>query len=106
MTYFICNIIQETAHLKIGVYAFIGSGVIVALINLYQIYANPEILAFNYLKQGVRIIRSTGAENDPNVFASNLPNSYLRGLDRDYHKEMVSSGIVRIRRSNVGICIT
>jgi len=72
MTYFIYNIIQETAHLKIGVYAFIGSGVIVALINLYQIYTNPEILAFNYLKQGVRIIRSTGAENDPNVFASNF----------------------------------
>ena len=72
MTYFIYNIIQETKHLKIGVYAFIGSGVIVALINLYQIYTNPEILAFNYLKQGVRIIRSTGAENDPNVFASNF----------------------------------
>ena len=72
MTYFIYNIIQETEHLKIGVYAFIGSGVIVALINLYQIYTNPEILAFNYLKQGVRIIRSTGAENDPNVFASNF----------------------------------
>lgn len=72
MTYFIYNIIQEIEHLKIGVYAFIGSGVIVALINLYQIYTNPEILAFNYLKQGVRIIRSTGAENDPNVFASNF----------------------------------
>tara|TARA_B100000989_G_scaffold60881_1_gene41854 strand:+ start:11190 stop:12446 length:1257 start_codon:yes stop_codon:yes gene_type:complete len=72
MTYFIYNIIQKTQHLKIGVYAFIGSGVIVALINLYQIYANPEILAFNYLKQGVRIIRSTGAENDPNMFASNF----------------------------------
>ncbi|MBU94002.1 MAG: hypothetical protein CL669_00185 [Balneola sp.] len=72
MTYFIYNIIQETQHLKIGVYAFIASGVIVALINLYQIYMNPEILAFNYLKQGVRIIRSTGAENDPNIFASNF----------------------------------
>lgn len=72
MTYLIYNIIQKTEHLRIGVYVFIGSGVVVALINLYQIYANPEILAFNYLKQGVRIIRSTGAENDPNVFASNF----------------------------------
>ena len=72
MTYLVYNIIQQPEHLRIGVYAFIVSGVFVALINLYQIYANPEILAFNYLKQGVRIIRSTGAENDPNVFASNF----------------------------------
>ncbi len=72
MTYLVYNFIQQPEHLRIGVYAFIGSGVVVALINLYQIYANPEILAFNYLKQGVRIIRSTGAENDPNVFASNF----------------------------------
>ena len=72
MTYLVYNFIQQPEHLRIGVYTFIVSGVVVALINLYQIYANPEILVFNYLKQGVRIIRSTGAENDPNVFASNF----------------------------------
>lgn len=72
MTYLIYNIIQKLSQLQIALISIVVSALVVSLVNLYQIYANPEILAFNYIKQGVRIIRSTGAENDPNVFASNF----------------------------------
>ena len=72
MTYIVYNILQQINQLQIALLSLVVSAAIVALINLYQIYANPEILAFNYIKQGVRIIRSTGGENDPNVFASNF----------------------------------
>jgi len=72
MTYMIYNVIETERELKYICYAIIATSAIVALINLFETYLNPEIIALNYVNQGKNIIRQSGLETDPNVFASNF----------------------------------
>lgn len=69
MTYLIYNAINSKEELRTITAVIIVSAVIVALKSLYDTYSNPEVIAFNYLNIGKRIIRSAGDETDPNKFA-------------------------------------
>ncbi len=72
MTYLIYNCIETTKNLETVIKILIGTAFIVALANVYQFYLNPEVAAFNYINQGTKLIRSSGAETDPNILASNF----------------------------------
>ncbi len=72
MTYLIYNSISSKEEIYIICYVIIGVGGIIALQNIIEIYLNPEIAAFNYLNEGRKLIRSSGNETDPNIFASNF----------------------------------
>lgn len=72
MTYIIYNSINKENEFKNIIYFIIAIAVIASVFNLIDIYFNPEIAAFNYLNEGKKLMRATGTENDPNVFASNF----------------------------------
>lgn len=71
MTYMIYNSISNYEQLKWISYCIIVIATMIALYNIIQIYANPQIAAFNYVNQGQKLMRSSGDGLDPNVFASN-----------------------------------
>ncbi|RNC83340.1 MAG: hypothetical protein ED557_11620 [Balneola sp.] len=72
MTYLIYNCIETAKNLNAAIKVIIGAAFLLALGNIYQFYINPEVAAFNYVNQGARLIRSSGAEADPNILASNF----------------------------------
>ena len=72
LTYMIYNAVNSIKELRIICYTIIGIAVLIALQNVIEIILNPEIAAFNYVNEGKKIIRSSGAETDPNIFASNF----------------------------------
>lgn len=69
MTYLIYNAINSYKDFKIIVLVIVISGTLVALKSLYDTYNNPEIIAFNLINTGKRIMRSAGDQADPNRFA-------------------------------------
>lgn len=71
MTYLIYNSIKDEEELKRVCYLAIGIAILIAAGNLVQTYLNPQIAAMNYTSSGSRLVRSSGAELDPNIFASN-----------------------------------
>lgn len=82
MTYLIYNSVNTYKELKVICYSMISVSVLIALYNILDIYSNPEVLAFNYVNKGAKLLRSSGAETDPNIFASNyfLPLMILATL--------------------------
>ena len=72
MTYLIYNSIYSYREIEILCFIVIGTSLIIAMINMIQTYINPEIAAFNFANQGRKLIRQSGGERDPNVFASNF----------------------------------
>jgi hypothetical protein len=71
MTYVVFNAINSPVQLKWICVIVGGTGVIIASYNLFAIYLNPQIAAFNFVNQGSKLVRSSGGELDPNIFASN-----------------------------------
>lgn len=72
MTYVIYNSINTEKEFKGIVLLLILTAVVISVINLVEIYFNPEIAAFNFLNEGRKLMRVRGVETDPNVFASNF----------------------------------
>ncbi len=72
MTYLIYNSISTREEIYIICFIIVGMGLLIATQNIINIYLNPEIAAFNYLNEGRKLIRSSGNEIDPNIFASNF----------------------------------
>lgn len=73
MTYLIYNSVDTTEQIKWIAYTAIIVGFLVSVQNLLQIYANPEIAAYNYTRQGSgNLLRTTGEGLDPNIFAMNF----------------------------------
>ncbi len=71
-TYIIYNAVTDFRELKIVCGIFIGISIVIALANIYQVYVNPDIAAFNFVNEGKKIMRSAGTETDPNVYGSNF----------------------------------
>lgn len=71
MTFMIYNLINSEKELLRICWIIVGVSVIIAILNLIETYNNPEIIALNYVNQGKTIIRGSGLESDPNIFASN-----------------------------------
>ncbi len=69
MTYLIYNAINTVRDFKIIVWVIVVSGTLVAVKSLYDTYNNPEIIAFNLINTGKRIMRAAGDNSDPNRFA-------------------------------------
>lgn len=72
MTYLIVNSINTVDQLKIIMIAIICSALIVSIYSLYNNLLNPEIVLLNYVSQGNSLIRASGTDTDPNIFASNF----------------------------------
>jgi len=72
LTYLIYNCVSTIKEFRIICYSIIIIALVIALQNVIQTVLNPEIAAFNYINAGKQIIRSRGAESDPNIFASNF----------------------------------
>jgi len=72
MTYLIYNCINKQKELSTVLMLIVGISSIIAAYNVYQFYLNPQIAAFNFINQGTKLIRSSGFETDPNIFASYL----------------------------------
>ena len=72
LTYIIYNSVNTFKELKIICYATVAIACIIAIPGLVESILNPEVAAFNYLNEGRKIIRSSGAERDPNIFGSNF----------------------------------
>lgn len=72
LTYLIYNSVNTLKELKIICYATVFAACVVAIPSLVESILNPEVAAFNYINEGKKIIRSSGAERDPNIFGSNF----------------------------------
>ena len=72
LTYLIYNCVNTLKELSIICYAMIAMAVFVAIPGIVESVLNPEVAAFNYISEGQKIIRSRGAERDPNIFGSNF----------------------------------
>lgn len=72
MTYVIYNSIETIEQLKKVCFVIVGISILISFYNLFQVYLNPEIAAFNYSNQGRKLMRSSGEVLDPNIFASNF----------------------------------
>lgn len=70
LTYVIYNSVTSKNELKLICYSVIAISVCVALPSIVDSALNPEVAAFNYINDGKKIIRSSGAERDPNIFGS------------------------------------
>lgn len=72
LTYLIYNCVNTLKELRLICYAMIAMAVFVAIPGIVESVLNPEVAAFNYISEGQKIIRSRGAERDPNIFGSNF----------------------------------
>ncbi|MEQ9309365.1 MAG: O-antigen ligase family protein [Balneolaceae bacterium] len=72
MTYVIYNTVKSERDIVAISIAFILIATIVASMGIIQSYLNPENLVLNYVNQGRNLIRASGVETDPNVYASNF----------------------------------
>lgn len=72
VTYLVFNLVDSRRQFKYICYGIIGVSLVIGVVNIIQTYLNPEAVAFNYLNQGRRLMRTEGTEVDPNVFASNF----------------------------------
>ncbi len=102
MTYLIYNSINKASELFFIIKVVIVVGCIVALKSVYDAYSNPEIIAFNYLNEGKKLMRSSGVEADPNVFAIGfsmpfmLLLSYLLQAKSVTSKALIAIGLVLV----------
>ncbi|MGN8224559.1 O-antigen ligase family protein [Gracilimonas sp. BCB1] len=71
MTYVVFNTIDTPSQLKWVCIIAVVTALAIATYNLLAIYINPQIAAFNFASQGGKLVRSSGGELDPNIFASN-----------------------------------
>jgi O-antigen ligase len=100
MTYLIYNSVESVSQIKWIAYTVILVAAFIALQNLFQIYANPEIAAYNYTRQGGgNLLRTTSEDLDPNIFAINfaLPLMLLITFfsqSDDLKKRLFSFGLI------------
>lgn len=101
MTYVIYNTINTSNQLMTISYIIIGVSLLLALYNIFQIYMNPEIAAFNYANQGMKLMRSTGGDLDPNIFASNyfFPILFLVAFfstEKSFFRRLILFGMIGV----------
>ncbi len=102
MTYLIYNSVNTVSELISIIKVIIVIACIVALKSIYDAYSNPEIIAFNYLNEGKKLMRTSGVEADPNVFAIGfsmpfmLLLSYLSSAKSSINKLLLSVGLAVI----------
>jgi O-antigen ligase len=72
MSYIFVNTINNEKDIKFILIVIVGTSTIVAFSSLMQSLFNPDLVITNYLNQSNKIIRESGNEVDPNIFASNF----------------------------------
>jgi O-antigen ligase len=77
MTYLIYNSINSFSEFKIILGVVVISALIVALKSVFDTYNNPEVIAFNYINEGRKLMRSAGDETDPNRFAISFAMPFM-----------------------------
>lgn len=70
MTYLIFNSINTKKEFQQICNIFIAIALVLGIQNIFEVYFNPEIAAFNYVNEGEKLVRSSGTESDPNIYAS------------------------------------
>ncbi|WP_417371869.1 O-antigen ligase family protein [Gelidibacter japonicus] len=77
MTYLIYNSINTISEFRIIIVVVVFSALLVALKSIFDTYSNPEIIAFNYINAGRKLMRSAGDETDPNRFAISFAMPFM-----------------------------
>ena len=72
MSYIFVNTIHYEKDIKFILIVIVVTSTIVAFSSLMQSLFNPDLVITNYLNQSNKIIRESGNEVDPNIFASNF----------------------------------
>ena len=72
MSYIFVNTINSEKDIKFILIFIIGVSTIIALSSLMQSLFNSDVVITNFLNQSRSIIRESGNEVDPNIFASNF----------------------------------
>lgn len=70
LTYVIYNSINTEKELRTICYSVVAISIIIAIPSIVESVLNPEVAALKYINAGRKIIRSSGAERDPNIFGS------------------------------------
>ncbi len=70
LTYIIYNSVNSIKELRTICYSAVIISIMVAIPSIVESVLNPEVTALKYINAGRKIIRSSGAERDPNIFGS------------------------------------
>ncbi len=72
MSYIFVNTIHYEKDIRFILIVIVVTSTIVAFTSLMQSLFNPDLVITNYINQSNSIIRESGNEVDPNIFASNF----------------------------------